>query len=285
MIIMLGSKGEDVRSLQLHLAAHGFPCGAIDGDFGNKTLAAVKAFQTAAGLTPHGVVEELTWNAVLQPPVPRGRDELLALAGRMAAAAAIRRWELDIFDPPIGSKDARSRECLIEIERIIKRNGWGFATPYRGNGPPQWCTMFAGDVWADAGLDTSWLVDYFASTHRLGLWARYKKFSIKSKPNPAPTTPDRRLFIDLKKPLTITPRPGDIVIVGDGDPDEGDHGTVLIGFNPSSGTFDTISGNGGGKGPRGNKREGISRRDFTIGQGGYQPMFLVRPALGDLVKP
>lgn len=210
----------------------------------------------------------------------------LVHAGELAAIEAERLWNLDIFDPPIGDRHIRAGACLAEIERIIKRNGWGFATPYKGDGPPQWCGMLAGDVWATAGLDTSWLIDYFASTHRLGLWARYKKFSIKSKPNPPPPAGiERRIIVPIinrNSFSVVVPQLGDIVIVGDGDPDEGDHVTVNMGYDPARGTFDTISGNGGGVGPRGDKRQGISRRAYTIGQAGYRPLFLIRPATGDL---
>jgi hypothetical protein len=56
-----------------------------------------------------------------------------------------------------------------------------------------------------------------------------------------------------------------------------------MGYNPATGGFDTISGNGGGVGPLGNSRSGISRKTYTIGQAGYRPMWLVRPGLTDLI--
>lgn len=209
--------------------------------------------------------------------------DALAAAGQRAADAMLRLWQRDIFDPPIGSKHPRAAECLAEIERIIKRNGWAFATPYRGNGPPQWCGFTAGDAWATAGLDPSWLPSFFASTYRLMLWATYQRFDRKSKANPAPASGDRRLYVDLTKPLKIVPRAGDIVIVGDGDPKVGDHVTVCIDYDSAARSFDTISGNGGGVGPHGDRREGVSRRTYTIGAAGYRPMWLVRPAASDLV--
>lgn len=212
----------------------------------------------------------------------------LTRAGELAAQAAERLWQLDIIDPPRGSKHPRAADSLKVINEIIDLNGWGGNVRYVGNGPPQWCGMFAGRCWADAGLDLSWLPSYWASTYRLALWARYRRFSATSKANPPPTDArDRRLFAELVrgKPLPFEIRRGDIVIVGDGEPDEGDHVTVAVGFDPVRRVVDTISGNGGGVGPNGGKpREGISRRDYAIdGSGGYRAMFAMRPAFGDLL--
>lgn len=53
--LKLGDKGEAVKQLQTALNAAGFSCGAVDGDFGEKTLAAVKAFQQANNLTVDGI--------------------------------------------------------------------------------------------------------------------------------------------------------------------------------------------------------------------------------------
>ncbi len=208
-------------------------------------------------------------------------------AGKFAAAEAVRLWNLDVFDPPIGSTHDRAGYCCGVIEGIIKRNGWSWALPYKGDGPPQWCGMFAGDCWAVADLDTSWLPTYFASTYRLSLWATYKKFDRKSKANPEPTDGDERLYVNLAKkwPEGFAPRAGDIVIVGDGNPEAGDHVTVLIAYDRMTGLFDTISGNGGGLGPRGNKHQGISRKTYCVtgAYGIYKAMWLVRPARGDLL--
>ena len=64
--IRKGDKGAYVTLLQTKLIQRGYdlsPYGA-DGDFGNKTLTAVKKFQTDSGLTADGVVGEKTWNAL-----------------------------------------------------------------------------------------------------------------------------------------------------------------------------------------------------------------------------
>jgi hypothetical protein len=209
-------------------------------------------------------------------------------AGELAALEAERLWNLDVFDPPIGSKNPRAAMCLAIIDGIITRAGWGFATPYRGNGPPQWCGLFAADCWRAAGIDLTWLATYFASTYRLMLWVNYKRFSSEPryKQNPPPPSGvERRLLVEIVNRNSfsvIEPQRGDIVIVGDGDPECGDHITINMGYDAKLGAFDTISGNGGGVGPKGDKREGISRRTYTIGSVGYRPMWLIRTAPGDL---
>jgi peptidoglycan hydrolase-like protein with peptidoglycan-binding domain len=60
--LKLGARGEPVRQLQLRLHAMGFPNLAVDGSFGPGTLAAVKSFQRARGLTADGVVGPATWS-------------------------------------------------------------------------------------------------------------------------------------------------------------------------------------------------------------------------------
>ncbi len=68
--IRLGNQGDPVRVLQYYLALiaaynNAIPAPAIDGIFGSGTLAAVNSFQTEYGLTQTGVVDETTWNKLL----------------------------------------------------------------------------------------------------------------------------------------------------------------------------------------------------------------------------
>ncbi len=214
-----------------------------------------------------------------QPAAESGK---LVDAGARAVAQAERLWDLDVIDPPKGSNDVRAADSLRIINEIIHVNGWGDNVTYAGNGPPQWCGMFAGYCWRAAGLDPSWLPTYWASTYRLGLWARYQRFSPSSRPNPGPGA---RLIGALRpgKSIPFEPRAGDIVIVGDGQPADGDHVTLCVRYTDRH--FETLSGNGGGVGPRGNTREGISRRTYPIDASkGYRAMWLIRPAADDLLS-
>lgn len=65
-VLKKGSKGEQVKTLQRLLTAMGYPCGAVDGSFGNNTLAGVKAFQKGNKLEVDGSVGTLTWTALLK---------------------------------------------------------------------------------------------------------------------------------------------------------------------------------------------------------------------------
>jgi murein DD-endopeptidase MepM/ murein hydrolase activator NlpD len=84
-----GLKGLDVSGLQFLLSSHGFPCQAIDGDFGPHTDAAVRRFQRWARIFPDGLV---------------GPDTLLALARplpvvNMSLARPVRGLVGDLFGP------------------------------------------------------------------------------------------------------------------------------------------------------------------------------------------
>jgi len=71
-ILREGDQGPDVFELQNRLKAQGFPSGAIDGEFGPGTTAAVIAFQRSEGLLPDGVVGPRTAAAlgVARPNLP-----------------------------------------------------------------------------------------------------------------------------------------------------------------------------------------------------------------------
>ena len=62
-ILRRGSKGDDVTVVQNRLTEAGFKVLA-DGDFGENTEEAVKAFQTSRGLDADGVVGKATWDAL-----------------------------------------------------------------------------------------------------------------------------------------------------------------------------------------------------------------------------
>jgi len=71
-LLRKGSRGAAVSHLQTLLKNHGASPGAVDGDFGPKTLAAVKHFQSSHHLGVDGVVGPHTWAALDQPHASEG---------------------------------------------------------------------------------------------------------------------------------------------------------------------------------------------------------------------
>lgn len=65
VVVKHGAKGNLSKTLQGALIVKGYDTGGFDGEFGSKTLAAVKAFQKAKGLTVDGEVGKNTWKALL----------------------------------------------------------------------------------------------------------------------------------------------------------------------------------------------------------------------------
>lgn len=61
-VYKLGTSGNVVRSIQSRLKQLGYLTGTVDGDFGEATQAAVKAFQANNGLNPDGVVGKQTFD-------------------------------------------------------------------------------------------------------------------------------------------------------------------------------------------------------------------------------
>ena len=53
--VQFGSHGDDVKHLQEALVAQGYYVGAVDGQFGNKTAAAVAYYQSVCGLEIDGM--------------------------------------------------------------------------------------------------------------------------------------------------------------------------------------------------------------------------------------
>jgi hypothetical protein len=60
----LGSSGENIRTVQYLLQAHGATL-PVDGELGARTQASVEGFQRARGLAVDGVVGSATWAALL----------------------------------------------------------------------------------------------------------------------------------------------------------------------------------------------------------------------------
>jgi peptidoglycan hydrolase-like protein with peptidoglycan-binding domain len=66
-VLKKGSEGNSVKALQILLIGYGYSCGryGADGDFGDDTEKAVRAFQADRGLEVDGVVGPDTWAELL----------------------------------------------------------------------------------------------------------------------------------------------------------------------------------------------------------------------------
>jgi putative chitinase len=87
-VIREGASGPDVQRLQTKLKELGFPPGAIDGEFGPGTEAAVLAFQRSQGLLADGLVGPATATALGLdgadvPPPPGMPDVTVAIVSKM----------------------------------------------------------------------------------------------------------------------------------------------------------------------------------------------------------
>ena len=60
VLSQLGSRGQEVRSIQSKLKSLGFYSGAVDGIYGTGTQRAVRAFQKSVGLTADGIAGQKT---------------------------------------------------------------------------------------------------------------------------------------------------------------------------------------------------------------------------------
>lgn len=76
-----GAHGGLVAAVQQALLNAGFDPNGVDGTYGGNTAAAVKAFQQARGLGASGVVDDVTWQALLQQAVPGTDVRSLELTG------------------------------------------------------------------------------------------------------------------------------------------------------------------------------------------------------------
>jgi hypothetical protein len=212
-------------------------------------------------------------------------DADLAAAGKEAVLEGLRLWSLDVIDPNRRDQSELANRSRAVIDEVITACGWTWQVPYKGDGQVEWCGLFVGACWRAAGLDPKWLATYFASTYRLDQWGGYQTFNAKAPNPPPPAGQPRRLMARLdasSTSLPFVPREGDILLIGDGHPEAGDHICLVTGWLPEKRTFLTVEGNGFGLGPDGKRRQGIVTGQRKLGGEGYCARRLIRPAMSDI---
>lgn len=159
-----GDFGADVQKLQESLKKHGYSPGAIDGQFGSGTRAAVVKFQRAKGLEADGVVGAATWRA---------------LNGAVSTAPV---------GPTAPANDAQFRARLLDVARgelgkVETGSNRGEILKYPnafGRGAEAWCADFTSWVSKQSGgkMNNPWTPGVVAELKRSGDW--------KGKSNPQP---------------------------------------------------------------------------------------------------
>ena len=133
-----GSMGPQVAELQRLLQAAGVPTGAVDGDFGPMTQAAVRRFQQAKGLSVDGVVGPQTWAALRSarpatPSAPATSSQPVLRQGDMGADVETLQKQLLRHGFTPGDVDGQfggqTRRALVEFQRAKGLNADGVAGP------------------------------------------------------------------------------------------------------------------------------------------------------------
>ena len=88
-ILRTGNEGDAVASLQQSLADLGYSPGPVDGDFGPRTDAAVRAFQKSAGLLTDGICGPLTWTALDRAGADSSRGRPVFRAGALTGKTIV----------------------------------------------------------------------------------------------------------------------------------------------------------------------------------------------------
>jgi hypothetical protein len=74
-----GATGDLVGQIQRALQAAGFDPNGIDEVYGNDTVKAVTAFQTANSIEPTGIIDDITWSEVTKTQLPGVNERSLGL--------------------------------------------------------------------------------------------------------------------------------------------------------------------------------------------------------------
>ncbi len=72
-MLKVGSSGQSVRNLQQRLTELNYYDSAVDGDYGNKTKAAVEMFQLQTGLKTTGIADETTQTRLFAEDAPKAK--------------------------------------------------------------------------------------------------------------------------------------------------------------------------------------------------------------------
>lgn len=212
-------------------------------------------------------------------------DETLQHAGRVALNAGLLAWSQGIMDPTRKAfGDPAFADDRAFIDNCIRSPdglGWGRCSaltgPYRWDGDYEWCGAFAAYCW-HASIPLAIRKRYFPSTYRLDRYGQHKRAFLEAVP--VVDESSRRKYLALDGDADdvdhFAPRAGDILIVnGKG---YGQHITIVEVWDSAAMTFATVEGNATGKGPKGERYQGVVRQTRAL----KDCRRLIRPGLCDL---
>lgn len=177
----------------------------------------------------------------LPPSPPCPEAEL----GERVVEWALAEWEKGIKEPAKKTTEG-------PILGYIHAAGWGWIKDYQ-NRKFAWCGCFASAAWASVGLKSKVAAKNVVSTYRLSQWK------------------GRQIPLDEI-------RAGDLVVIGS-QKRWGDHITLAV--EPlGGGSWATVEGNAWGRGPDGERFEGVIRRERSA----REIRFAYRPLVSDLEK-
>lgn len=211
--------------------------------------------------------------------------ESLAHAGQVALNKGLLAWSRGIMDPTrkafTDPAFADDRAFIDSCIRTPDGLGWArcsaLVKEYRWDGDFEWCGAFAAYCWSGSvRLDVR--KRYFPSTYRLDRYGQHRRAFLESVP--AVTADQRRQYLSFDgDALSIDefgPRAGDILVVnGKG---YGQHITIVERWDPIRCEFETVEGNATGRGPQGERYQGVVRQTRPLAV----CRRLIRPGLCDL---
>jgi hypothetical protein len=230
------------------------------------------ALRSLAGTVPLDPIKD-----PLDPPDPVN-------PGEIALAEARRLCALDIVDPSPTDRSANAERCRALIQTFIRA-----ALPnhvYRGNGQgAEWCLLFWFYCWRDLiDLTPAERACYLPSTYRIHELLNHRSiFGV-----PCPKHRWRRWTFTASAtalPAGCVPQDGDLLIVGDGQPDYGDHATMVRGWDAVRRVFHTVEGNATERLGNGKRRQGVILAERPLGKRDgqtYYAIALIRPAPADI---
>lgn len=124
-----GSRGAAVSTLQQQLRDHGFDPGPIDGIFGPRTLAAVRAFQSQQGIAVDGIVGPITNGRLGAPlpapaPAPAPAAPAPAAAPAQDPAAAAAQAAIDIANAnAAAAAQVQQQDAFARIQTVLGQYG------------------------------------------------------------------------------------------------------------------------------------------------------------------